>query len=131
LIPPHYDSMIAKLITHGADRAEAIARMKRALRESVIEGVDTTIPYHLEILNNADFLAGTVDTHFVEKHKEIQERMAALVAENAAPAGPGGSAPATGEAGAVKEAAPGETAGTAASSTTSGQDPAAAPGEAR
>jgi len=70
-IPPHYDSMIAKLITYGADREEAIQRMARALRESVVEGVDTTIPYHLDILADPDFRAGRVDTRFVERKQAV------------------------------------------------------------
>ncbi len=73
-IPPYYDSMIAKLIAHGRDRDEAIARMARALRESVIEGVDTTIPYHRAILSDPDFRAGKVDTRFVELHKLATDR---------------------------------------------------------
>ncbi len=73
-IPPHYDSMIAKLIAHGRDREEAVARMSRALRESVIEGIDTTIPYHRAILSDPDFLAGRFDTRFVELHKLTSER---------------------------------------------------------
>jgi acetyl-CoA carboxylase, biotin carboxylase subunit len=84
VIPPHYDSMMAKIITHGADRPEAIARMTRALRESVIEGVDTTIPYHLEILSDPSFVAGVVDTHFVEKRKAAGPKPA----EAGATAGP-------------------------------------------
>lgn len=68
-IPPYYDSMIAKLITFGSDRAEAIARMRRALAEIEIEGIDTTVPYHQEILTHADFVAGQFDTRFVERSK--------------------------------------------------------------
>ena len=66
VIPPFYDSMVAKLIVHGRDREEAIARMKRALNEFIIEGVKTTIPFHLKVLEDKDFLAGNVDTHFIE-----------------------------------------------------------------
>ncbi len=57
-VPPHYDSLIAKIIVHGRDRAEAIARMHRALSETVVEGVKTTIPYHLKLLADPIFLAG-------------------------------------------------------------------------
>jgi acetyl-CoA carboxylase biotin carboxylase subunit len=57
-VPPHYDSLIAKIIVHGHDRAEAIARMQRALTETVIEGVKTTIPYHLKLLADPAFVAG-------------------------------------------------------------------------
>jgi acetyl-CoA carboxylase biotin carboxylase subunit len=68
-IPPYYDSMIAKVITHGRDREEAIARMARALGEMEIEGIDTTIPYHREILAHPEFLAGRIDTRFVERNR--------------------------------------------------------------
>ncbi|HBD93057.1 MAG: acetyl-CoA carboxylase biotin carboxylase subunit [Spirochaetes bacterium GWF1_31_7] len=66
-ILPFYDSMVAKLIVHGRDRTEAIQRMKRALNEFVIEGVKTTIPFHLRVLEDKDFLEGNIDTHFIEK----------------------------------------------------------------
>jgi acetyl-CoA carboxylase biotin carboxylase subunit len=68
-IPPYYDSMIAKVIVHGRDRQEAIARMKRTLEMSVIEGIRTTIPLHLRILNEADFVAGRLNTHFMERYQ--------------------------------------------------------------
>lgn len=67
-IPPYYDSMIAKLIVKGKTREEAIQRMKRALREFLIEGVDTTIPFHLRVLDNEDFKEGTIYTNFIETH---------------------------------------------------------------
>jgi len=67
VIPPHYDSLIAKLIAHGKDREEAIARMRRALDEFIIEGVKTTIPFHKKVLNNPDFIKGDFNTMFVEK----------------------------------------------------------------
>ncbi len=66
VIPPYYDSLIAKLITRGRDRAEAIARMRRALDMFIVEGVKTTIPLHRKILANPDFQAGRIDTHFLE-----------------------------------------------------------------
>jgi acetyl-CoA carboxylase biotin carboxylase subunit len=66
-VPSNYDSLIAKLITHGKTRAEAIARMKRALREYVISGIKTTIPLHQRILENPDFLAGDYTIHWLEK----------------------------------------------------------------
>ncbi len=66
LIPPHYDSMIGKLICHGRDRAEAIERMKRALDEYVIEGVHTTIPFLRRVLSHPKFKAGQATTGFVE-----------------------------------------------------------------
>jgi len=67
IIPSHYDSLIAKLIVHGKDRTEAIAKMKRALDEFIIEGVNTTIPFHKRVLNNPDFVSGNFTTLFVEK----------------------------------------------------------------
>jgi acetyl-CoA carboxylase biotin carboxylase subunit len=67
VIPPYYDSMIAKLIVKGRDRAEAIGRMKRALEMFVIEGIKTSIPLHRKILADPDFAAGKFDTHFIEK----------------------------------------------------------------
>src|SRR6201984_2113082 len=67
VIPPYYDSMIAKLIVKGRDRAEAIGRMKRALEMFVIEGIKTSIPLHRRILADPDFAAGKFDTHFVER----------------------------------------------------------------
>jgi len=57
-VPPHYDSLIAKIIVHGRDRAEAIARMQRALAETLVEGVKTTIPYHLKLLSDPAFVSG-------------------------------------------------------------------------
>ncbi len=68
-IPPHYDSLIAKVITWGSDRAEAISRMKRALGEFTIEGVTTTIPFLLGILDDAAFLRGEVSTAFLSKRR--------------------------------------------------------------
>src|SRR6202023_757735 len=62
-IPPNYDSLVAKLIVHGADRAEAIARAQRALREFVLVGPATTIPYHRAILASPDFRSGTLTTN--------------------------------------------------------------------
>ena len=67
IIPPYYDSMIAKLIVKGRDRAEAIGRMKRALEMFVIEGIKTSIPLHRRILADPDFAAGKLDTHFIER----------------------------------------------------------------
>jgi acetyl-CoA carboxylase biotin carboxylase subunit len=67
VIPSQYDSLIAKLIVHGKDREEAIARMRRALDEFIIEGVKTTIPFHKKVLNNPDFIKGDFNTTFVEK----------------------------------------------------------------
>jgi len=67
VIPPYYDSMIAKLIVKGRDRTEAIGRMKRALEMFVIEGIKTSIPLHRRILADPDFVAGKIDTHFIER----------------------------------------------------------------
>ncbi len=66
-ISPYYDSLIAKIIVHGRDRKEAIARMRRALDMTVIEGIKTNIPMHLRILNDPDFLAGTLSTAFMDR----------------------------------------------------------------
>jgi acetyl-CoA carboxylase, biotin carboxylase subunit len=66
-ISPYYDSMIAKIIVHGRDRAEAIARMKRTLEMTVIEGIKTSIPMHLRILNDPDFVAGKLSTAFMDR----------------------------------------------------------------
>jgi len=67
VIPPYYDSMIAKLVVHGCDRAEAIAKMERALGQFVVQGVDTSIPLHQEIFQNPQFRAGEFDTGFMER----------------------------------------------------------------
>ncbi|WP_416827175.1 acetyl-CoA carboxylase biotin carboxylase subunit [Ectobacillus polymachus] len=72
-IPPFYDSMVAKLIVHGKTREEAIAKMKRALSEFVIEGVHTTIPFHLQLLNNPDFVKGEFNTKFLETHDLVTQ----------------------------------------------------------
>jgi len=66
-VPPNYDSLVGKLIVHGSDRAEAIARMRRALDELVIEGIHSTIPLHRRIFRNRDFLESRVDTTWVER----------------------------------------------------------------
>jgi acetyl-CoA carboxylase biotin carboxylase subunit len=67
VIPPYYDSLVAKLITHGKDRSEAVARMQRALDMFVIEGIHTSIPLHQQILEHPDFLAGKLDTNFITR----------------------------------------------------------------
>ena len=66
-VSPYYDSMIAKIIVHGRDRAEAIARMRRTLEMTVIEGIKTTVPLHLKILAEPDFAAGKLSTGFMER----------------------------------------------------------------
>jgi acetyl-CoA carboxylase biotin carboxylase subunit len=70
LIPPHYDSLIAKLIVSGRDRAEAISRGRRALDLFVVEGVKTTIPMHRRILDDPDFIRGRLSTRFMERFAE-------------------------------------------------------------
>ncbi len=89
LIPIYYDPMIAKLITHGKDRTDAIQKMKKAIKEYLIEGVATTLPFGTFVCENESFLSGAFDTHFVkdfytpermrEKHKGNAEA-AALIA---------------------------------------------------
>jgi acetyl-CoA carboxylase biotin carboxylase subunit len=66
-ISPYYDSMIGKLIVHGRDRSEAIARMRRALEMTIVEGIRTSVPLHLRILNEPDFQAGRMSTSFMER----------------------------------------------------------------
>ncbi|MDC3276142.1 acetyl-CoA carboxylase biotin carboxylase subunit [Flavobacteriaceae bacterium] len=66
VIPPHYDSMIAKLITTAQTREGAISKMKRALEEFIIEGVKTTIPFHLKLMSNPDYVRGNYTTKFME-----------------------------------------------------------------
>jgi len=66
-VSPYYDSMIAKIIVHGRDRREAIARMRRTLEMTVIEGIKTSLPLHLKILNDPDFQAGRMSTSFMER----------------------------------------------------------------
>ena len=65
VIPPYYDSLVAKLIAYGRDRSEAIERMNRALGMFVVEGIHTSIPLHKRILADPDFIAGKLDTHFI------------------------------------------------------------------
>ena len=72
-IPPFYDSMVAKLITFADTREEAVARMKRALSEFVVDGVDTTIPFHLNLMDHEVFKSGDFDTKFLEKYDVMAE----------------------------------------------------------
>ncbi|EUJ30820.1 acetyl-CoA carboxylase biotin carboxylase subunit [Listeria cornellensis FSL F6-0969] len=67
-IPPYYDSMVAKVICYGETRDEAIATMKRALGEFAIEGIPTTIPFHLRVLDHEVFRSGDFNTKFLEKY---------------------------------------------------------------
>ncbi|MCB0701570.1 MAG: acetyl-CoA carboxylase biotin carboxylase subunit [Candidatus Kapaibacterium sp.] len=73
-VPPFYDSMIAKLITFASTREEAIAKMRRALDEMVIEGIKTTIPFHRWMMDNEDFISGNIDTKYLERHNWIELR---------------------------------------------------------
>jgi len=70
VVPPYYDSLVAKLITHGQDREEALLRMERALEFFVIEGIHTSIPLHRRIIKDPDFRAGTFSTRFMERFQE-------------------------------------------------------------
>jgi acetyl-CoA carboxylase biotin carboxylase subunit len=72
-VPPHYDSMIAKLIAHGDDRACALARMRGALSEIVVDGINTNIKLHQMICNDAGFLAGGTDIHYLEKKLGLEK----------------------------------------------------------
>ncbi len=67
-VPAHYDAMVAKLIVRGDTREEAICRMGSALREFTIEGIQTTIPFHQQLMRNERFLSGAYTTSFVEQH---------------------------------------------------------------
>jgi len=69
IVPPYYDSLVAKLVAQGRDREEAIARMRRALEMFVVEGIYTTIPLHQRIMNDPDFIAGKVDTTFLQRFR--------------------------------------------------------------
>jgi acetyl-CoA carboxylase biotin carboxylase subunit len=72
-IPPHYDSLVAKVMAHGRDRAEAIARMKRCLDLMVVEGIKTNIPLHKRVLEDPDFVAGRFDTRFMERFQALKK----------------------------------------------------------
>jgi acetyl-CoA carboxylase, biotin carboxylase subunit len=73
VVPPYYDSLIAKLITHGKDREEAMARMRRALPMFIVQGIHTTIPLHEKIFDDEDFRTGKFDTKFMERFFEKQK----------------------------------------------------------
>jgi len=68
-MPPHYDSLIAKLIVHGKDRTEALLRMRRALDEFIVEGVPTPIDFYKEIFEDPVFIFGNFDTSYIDKFK--------------------------------------------------------------
>jgi acetyl-CoA carboxylase biotin carboxylase subunit len=76
VVPPYYDSMIAKLIVHGKDRNEAISKMSRALDQFVVQGIHTTIPLHKQIMMDEDFRAGRFDTKFMERFFVKQNKTA-------------------------------------------------------
>ena len=76
VIPPYYDSLVAKLIAYGANREEAIARMRRALDMFVVEGIYTSIPLHKKILAHPDFMAGKIDTGFLARSGLLPEKAA-------------------------------------------------------
>jgi acetyl-CoA carboxylase biotin carboxylase subunit len=80
LVPPHYDSMIAKVIVHARTRELAIARMRRALEGMVVEGIKTTIPLHLKIMNDPNFQAGDFSTRFMEEFASANGKAEASVA---------------------------------------------------
>ena len=69
VIPPYYDSLVAKLITYGSDRGEAIRRMQRALGMFIVEGIYTSIPLHQRIMEDPDFQAGKFDTNFMKRYQ--------------------------------------------------------------
>jgi len=68
VIPPNYDSLIAKMIIWGTDRKHALARARRAFEEFTVEGIKTTIPFHIKVLENEKFIEGNFDTSFIDKH---------------------------------------------------------------
>jgi acetyl-CoA carboxylase biotin carboxylase subunit len=77
VIPPYYDSLIAKLVVRGKDRSEAMSRMSRALEMFVVQGIYTTIPLHRKILADPEFRSGNVDTGFIERFFARQAEAAA------------------------------------------------------
>jgi acetyl-CoA carboxylase biotin carboxylase subunit len=66
-VPPHYDSLVAKLVVHAATRPEAIARMRRSLNEMVVDGIKTTLPLHRAIMEAPEFVEGDYTIHWLEK----------------------------------------------------------------
>jgi len=73
VVPPYYDSMIGKLIVWGRDREKAISIMKRALNEFEVEGIKTTIPFHIKMMENKDFINNTYDTKYLEDYKKLSD----------------------------------------------------------
>ncbi|MEO8070673.1 MAG: acetyl-CoA carboxylase biotin carboxylase subunit [Acidobacteriota bacterium] len=82
-VSPYYDSLIAKIITYGRDRTEAIARMRRTLEMTVVDGIKTSIPLHLKILNDPDFVAGRFNTSFMERFMPVKKVAGKDLAESA------------------------------------------------
>ena len=72
-VPPHYDSMIGKVIAYGDNRAQAIARMRGALMEMVVEGIQTNIPLHQELMNDAAFMRGATSIHYLEQKLAVPD----------------------------------------------------------
>jgi acetyl-CoA carboxylase biotin carboxylase subunit len=70
-VPPHYDSLLAKVIVHGNDRQEALQRMGQALDSFILEGVTTTIPFLARVIRHPAFVAGEVDTRFLEREAHL------------------------------------------------------------
>ena len=81
VIPPYYDSLVAKLIAFGQDRAEAITRMQRALDMFVVEGIHTSIPIHQQIMADPDFMLGNFDTNYIKKFMQDQKAGAAAAVQ--------------------------------------------------
>lgn len=75
-VPPHYDSLIGKVIAHGDTRDQALARMRTALSEMIVEGIQTNIPLHQELLNDAAFIRGGISIHFLEHRMSAQKKIA-------------------------------------------------------
>ena len=82
-VSPYYDSLIAKIITYGRDRTEAIARMRRTLEMTVVDGIKTSIPLHLKILADPDFVAGRLSTSFMDRYLAEKKTVSGTLAESA------------------------------------------------
>ncbi len=76
VVPPYYDSMVAKIICWGRDREESIGRMRRALTETVVEGIDTTLAFHIEVLADEKFLKGEIHTGYLEEFLSARKQVA-------------------------------------------------------
>jgi acetyl-CoA carboxylase biotin carboxylase subunit len=79
-VSPYYDSLVGKIMAHGRDRREAIARMRRTLEMTVVEGIHTTIPMHLRILQDPDFVAGRLSTSFMDRYQPQRRPAGSLAA---------------------------------------------------